>query len=135
MKRGNQAERRRQVRLAAPEGAFAAVAEAAEKVGQIQDISLDGLCFTYLSEKPPNGPPETGLGHTIDIFISGQRFFLPNIPCRLVHDQVVGPDNQMYSGFCIRNCGVEFAGLSGQQKDDLTRFLSGLSPSEGLSPF
>lgn len=118
----------------APDGAFAAVAEEAEKVGQIQDISVDGLCFSYLSEKPPNGAAETDIDHTIDIFISGQRFFMPNIPCRLVHDQVVGPENQMYSGFCIRNCGVQFAELSRQQKEELTRFLSRLAPGEGHNP-
>ncbi|MEW5736661.1 MAG: PilZ domain-containing protein [Thermodesulfobacteriota bacterium] len=124
-------ERRKQVRLLAPDGAFAAVAEAAEKVGQIQDISPDGLCFCYLSEKPLCDGSGLGEDHTIDIFVSGQRFFLPNIPCRLVHDQVVGPENQMYSGFCIRHCGVQFSELTPKQKEDLLRFLANLKPGEG----
>ena len=64
-------EKRKFKRLKGKEGAFAAFIKPNEiiNMGQIQDISMGGLCFRYLSTKEDNA----GCSH-IKIFGSNHRF-------------------------------------------------------------
>ncbi|MGO8942047.1 MAG: PilZ domain-containing protein, partial [Syntrophobacteraceae bacterium] len=80
-------EKRKFARFKGKEGAFAAFIRPNDlmSVGQIQDISIGGLCVQYVSTNEDNkGRSE------IKIFGSNERFIhLNKVQCRIVYDREV----------------------------------------------
>jgi hypothetical protein len=113
-------ERRKYVRFLVQDMAFAAIRNGFKKVGKINDISIKGLAFSYLSETneadaDPH-PPK------VDIFLSGNGFHLSNVPCRIVYDT---PDVAPYKGSFVKTsrCGLHFGELIESQSELLENFI------------
>jgi len=88
-------------------------------LGRIRDISRGGLAFEYVCSE--GGREESS---AIDIFLSGQGFYLPEIPCKVVYDFHMGADLPSISEFQERRCGVEFGKLTEEQERKLELFFS-----------
>jgi len=119
-------EKRKFKRLKGKEGAFAAFIKPNEIVnmGQIQDISMGGLCFRYLSTREDN----TECSH-IKIFGSNDRFIhLDRVQCRIVYDHEI-PEGS-WEQISTRRCGVEFENLSLKHLSTLKEFLDTFSFDE-----
>ncbi len=101
-------EKRKFKRLKGKEGAFAAFIKPNELInmGQIQDISLGGLCVRYLSI---DGDQERY--SEVKIFGSNDRFIhVDRVDCKIVYDQEV--PEYSWEQISMRRCGVEFKNLS-----------------------
>lgn len=112
-------ERRQFRRFLADDRSFACLRPHFGKLGKIKDISRGGLAFEYICTK---GSEEKS--SAIDIFLSGDRFYLPKMPCRVVYDLQKGEDLTSISNFQVRKCGLEFGELTGEQKYKLKLFLN-----------
>lgn len=112
-------ERRQFRRFLADDRSFACLRPHFGKLGKIKDISRGGLAFEYIYSK---GCEEES--SAIDIFLSGDRFYLPKMPCRVVNDLQIGEDLTSISNFQVRRCGVKFGQLTEEQERKLKLFLN-----------
>jgi c-di-GMP-binding flagellar brake protein YcgR len=123
-------EKRKFKRLKAKEGAFAAFVRPNELInmGQIEDISLGGLCIRYLTiNEDKEGCSE------MKIFGSNERFIhIDKVPCRIVHDQEI--PEYSWAQISTRRCGVEFQELSVKQLTMLQDFIDHFASNETQSP-
>lgn len=109
-------EKRKHRRFKAREGAFVATNDDLSVVGQIMDISLEGMCFKYIA----NG--STPSSCELDIFLSDQRFYLQNIPYQIVSNAILNPEIKL-SSIPVCRCGVKFINLTEEQKSLLTHLI------------
>ena len=110
-------ERRKQKRFKAVNGAFAAVRQKSNQLGQIKDISFSGLAFTYLAnEGAING------ARALDIFVTKHRLYIKDIPFQLVRDSLVEKESP-FSTVPVRQQGVRFGKLSSKQHTQLEHLL------------
>jgi hypothetical protein len=96
-------ERRRYIRHLTKENAFAALRNESIIIGKINDISTDGLAFSFLSETIQ---PDSAVHQTkVDIFDSKNGFHIHRVPCKIVYDI---PDSSHNKGFFARmsRCGL-----------------------------
>jgi hypothetical protein len=106
---------RRYARFRVPKDAFAALGPDYIKVGQIINISMGGLVFRYLYSEVPSNASE------LDIFLAGRAFYLYKLPFETVWDSVT---NEMpFSSINMKVCGLQFGGLTDEQKSDLRYFI------------
>ncbi len=127
---GVRTERRRHIRFLAQENAFAALRTSFTRVGRIKNISVGGLAFEYITDEESNQE-----GSQIDIFISGNGFHLPKVPCAVVYDiPARSPfgDGMFYHTFMSKQCGVQFGELTQDEKEQLDLFLA--KHTVGLAP-
>jgi len=112
-------EKRKFKRLKGKEGAFAVFMGPNELIntGQIQDISMGGLCVRYVSTNLHNkGRSE------IKIFGSNGRFIhVDKVQCRIVYDREVPKNSE--EQISRRRCGVEFKNLSARHLSMLQDFI------------
>ena len=112
-------EKRKFKRFKGKEGAFAAFIRPNELInmGQIQDISMGGLCVRYLSTH------ENHEGYSgIKIFGTNDRFIhLDRVQCRIVYDHDV-PEGS-WEQISTRRCGVELENLSVKHLSTLQEFI------------
>ena len=111
-------ERRKYVRFIAQDNAFAALRF--KKVGKVNDISIKGLAFSYLSETIKNGPYP--YSSKVDIFLSENGFHLSNVPCKVVYD-IPGPTSGKNHSVIMYRCGLEFSKLGRNQSELLEFFI------------
>lgn len=113
-------ENRKYGRFIAQDNAFAALRAGFKKVGKINDISTNGLSFSYLSRPAETKESEDYL--FVDIFLSGDKYHLSHVPCEMVYEI---PD----AGFltidntAFFRCGLEFKQLNPRQIDQLNIFI------------
>lgn len=119
-------DKRKFKRFKGKEGAFATFIRPNEHIntGQIQDISMGGVCLRYLS---------TGEDYnecsTIKIFGSNDLFIhVDNVQCRIIYDRQV-PEGS-WEKISIRCCGVEFKNLSVKQLSMLQDFIDHFASDE-----
>jgi len=112
-------ERRQFRRFLTDNRAFACLRPDFGRLGKIKDISKGGLAFGYLSSDGLREEPSE-----IDIFLSGDGFYLPNVPCRVIYDFQIGENFIPTSFLHDRLCGVGFGQLTEGQKSKLQLFLS-----------
>jgi len=112
-------EKRKFKRLKGKEAAFSAFMRSNELMGlgQIQDISIGGLCVQYVSTK------EDAKGCSeIKIFGKNDRFIhLDRVQCRIVYDKEVPAG--AWEQIITRRCGVEFENLSVKHLSMLQEFI------------
>lgn len=113
----NMRERRRQRRFKAVRGAFAAIKQSSNRLGQIEDISFGGLAFKYLANEG-----KTNGARAIDIFITKDQFYIKDIPIQLIRDTELDKENP-FSTVSIRQQGVQFGNLSAEQRSQLKHLL------------
>lgn len=112
-------EKRKVKRFKGKEGAFAAFIRPNDlmNMGQIQDISMGGLCVQYVAANEDNKGCSA-----IKIFGSNDRFIhLERIQCRIVYDHKV-PEGS-WQQVSTRRCGVEFENLSVKHLSMLQDFI------------
>ena len=90
------------------------------KVGKINDISLSGLGFSFLSGF--NQADSTDHHTQVDIFYSKNGLHLHKLPCRIVYEN---PDASPDEGFLVRmsRCGLKFEELTRSQSEQLKLFM------------
>ena len=108
-------DRRRHKRFRVPTSAFTFFGSHSAKLGQILDIGMGGLSFSYVpgDERPYNS-------QQLDILLPGGAFYLDRIPFETVSDYKMG---SMGHPSRARRCGVEFGPLSDRQKSELNYFI------------
>jgi hypothetical protein len=74
-------ERRSDDRYQVQQGVYALLKNGSSKLGQIINISTGGLAFMYIKHEEQIGEPVE-----VDIFISGNGYFLKGIPCKRISD-------------------------------------------------
>jgi hypothetical protein len=87
------------------------------KVGQLINISVDGLALSYISgDKRING--------WFEIYIfSRDQFFLRNIPFRVISDSLI-EDMTLFSTIIKKQCGGQFGELTNEQWSQLDHFIA-----------
>ena len=110
-------ERRKHKRFNAQDGALAALTRSPTIAGQIINISEGGLSFRYVashqrSEESPR----------LNILVSERKFHLKTLPFKRVWDSPM-PEAFTYGTISLRHCGVEFADMKNDEKDDLNFFI------------
>ncbi len=113
-------ERRKYVRFLGQDNSFAALRVGFRKVGRINDISINGLAFSYLSETVGGGSDRPLI--QVDIFTSGNNFHLPNIPCKIVYD-IQDPKSGKYIDLMTCRCGLKFNEPTKSQSKQLELFI------------
>jgi hypothetical protein len=114
-------EKRRQIRFLAKENAFAALGAKFTKVGRVKNISTGGLAFEYITD----GDGEDNASQ-LDLFVSGEEFHLPKIPCRVIYDIPARRSNGnriFFQPFLTKQCGVKFETLTEEKKAKLDLFI------------
>ncbi len=113
-------ERRKYVRFLAKDNSFAALRNGFKKVGKIDDISINGLGFSFLSEITQ--VDSTGHHSKVDIFISENGFHLSNVPCMIVYET---PDTTPDENFPVQmyRCGLQFGELTRSQLKQMELFI------------
>lgn len=115
-------ERRKHKRFQVQNGAFAVFTafswpHSTQKLGQIIDIGMGGLAFSYIaSEEPSNGSLE------LSIFLAENRFHLRNIPFETISD--VETNEVPFSSITMKRSGVQFGELTPNQISQLKYFIS-----------
>jgi hypothetical protein len=104
-----ESEQRKCKRLLMRDNVFAALRDGFRKVGKIDDISLDGLSFSYL--KITGGTRPHDREYQVDIFLPQSGFHLFNLPCRTVYEKT---DATIVEGLPVKlaRCGLHFGKLS-----------------------
>lgn len=110
-------EKRACARLSVVKNAYAALKHGTYKVGKIQNISMNGLMFTYIGR---NIPVDTTA--EIDLFIPKDGFYTPSLPCKVVCSVTRKRKNKALS-FTPLSCGLSIGSLNEQQKKSLEDFI------------
>ena len=119
------AERREFTRFIPRDNAFVALPQVG-RIGSIRDISMGGMSCDYYESFGKDGAinGETTAPLPADIFISGMKFFLGNILCRVTYDMIAPEDRPAFSiSVSKRRCGLKFDELSEEQRQQITLFL------------
>ena len=114
-------ERRKYTRYLVRADTYAAFGSHFTKVGKTKDISMGGLAFEYIknSEVQDQNP------FKVSMFLTNDKFFLWNLPCRLIYDfsKAGFDDNQEPNSlFVHRRCGLQFTNISEDQRQSLDYF-------------
>ncbi|MCB2183711.1 MAG: PilZ domain-containing protein [Desulfobulbaceae bacterium] len=109
-------ERRKHKRFIMRDGTYAFLRPPANKLGQIIDISMSGLAFSYFST---NGASLESAG--LDV-LADEGVFLENLPIKTVNDFVL-PNEQPFSQITMRRRCVKFKSLSREHKEHLLRVI------------
>jgi len=114
-------EKRRENRLLVEDNAFAALGARFTKVGRVKNISTQGLAFEYITDGNSDDDPSQ-----LDVFVSGDDFHLPKVPCKVVYDIPMGRSDVnriFFQPFVTKQCGVQFEGLTEEKQAQLELFL------------
>jgi hypothetical protein len=118
-------ERREFTRFVPRNDAFVALPRVG-RMGSIKDISLGGMSCDYYVTFGEDGTikGETDAPLPADIFVSGRKFFLSNILCRVTYDTIAPEDRPAYSvSVDKRRCGLKFDELLEDQIKQIKHFL------------
>jgi hypothetical protein len=110
-------DRRRKNRYRVRQGAFAALANDSQRVGQIKDISLVGLSFRYIDSRE-----KTGYRGVLKILLAGEGLFMDNLPFKPVRDVAI-ENSSAFSSVKMRQMHVAFGELSPRQLSLLDEFI------------
>jgi hypothetical protein len=110
-------DRRRKKRYQVRQGAFAALVNGSQRLGQIKDISLVGLSFRYIDsrEKP-------GTKGVLKILLAGEGLFLDNLPFKPVRDVAI-ENSSPFSTVKMRQMHVAFGDLGPRELSLLDEFI------------
>ena len=103
-------ERRQKKRFKAVEGTFAALVDQDSRLGQIRDISLQGLSFRYIDNNEKL--EETS---ELIIILGNRSLFLDKVPFEIISDFKIESEFSS-SAVDMRQVGLKFGELTPQQK-------------------
>ena len=110
-------ERRQQKRFKAQEGAFAALVDQESRLGQIKDISLQGLSFRYIDNHE-----KLKKASELKIIINNQGLYLDKLPFKIIFDFEIESEFS-FSRVNMRQVGLKFGDLTPVQRNRLDQFL------------
>jgi len=110
-------ERRQQKRFKAREGAFAALVDQESRLGQIKDISLQGLSFRYIDNHE-----KLKKASELKIIIGNQGLYLDKLPFKIIFDFEIESEFS-FSRVNMRQVGLKFGDLTPVQRNRLDHFL------------
>ncbi|WP_035236461.1 PilZ domain-containing protein [Desulfobacter vibrioformis] len=113
-------ERRRNKRYKAVEGAYAAISPNSNRLGQIIDISMGGLCFKYIAPANKSSDPEEK--NEESIFLSSIGYYVGDIPFQTIADYEI-TDAPSFSSMKVRKRHIKFTDLTLKQLFDLDHYL------------
>jgi len=118
-------EKRKHSRLQAGDLTYVKLrSESGEDIGQLLDISQEGLSLRYFEDKEISGEYSK-----LGIFLSGSDFSIDNIPVRIVSDiTMTGKSTLNRPG--LRRYGIQFDKLTSDQQSKLIYFLQNHTKSE-----
>ncbi len=96
---------------------FAVIKSKPVKMGQIIDISKNGLALDYIERRG-----EAMRVFKLDILYAQDTFYLGKLLFKPVYDYVLDTEVPVNS-FAIRRCGVQFGELTAHQKSRLEFFI------------
>ena len=118
------AERREHKRFRVQTGAFAALCPQFNIIGQIVDISTDGLAFRYVAREERSRESSK-----LSILLTDGSFCFDKIPFEAIWDASM-PHEYSVGDITLRQCGVQFGELTHSQKVDLQYFMGRYSIGE-----
>ena len=111
------AERRQRKRFKAIDGAFAALVNHNSKLGQIKDISTDGLSFCYIDDHA-----QTDDAPELKIILGNRGLYLDKVPFKKIFDfEIV--NEYSFSSIKMRQIGLQFGVLTPEQQHRLNNFI------------
>jgi hypothetical protein len=116
-------EKRKHIRFIPKTETYAALGTSFSKVGKLKDISISGLALTYI-EQTENSVQEFS---KVAIFTSDNKFYLPDLSCRLIYDFPVDENNNIQyfkKVYRKKRCGVQFAATTETQLEKLKLFIN-----------
>lgn len=113
-------ERRKNKRYKAVEGAYAAISPNSNKIGQIIDISMGGLCFKYINAAKES--QEAALRTKESIFLSSVGYYVGDLRFQTIADYEI-TDTPLFSSMKVRKRHVKFTDLTFKQLFDLDHYL------------
>jgi hypothetical protein len=111
------AERRRKKRYKVQQGAFAALVNGSQRLGQIKDISLVGLSFRYIHSRE-----NISSKGVLKILLAGGGLFVDDLPFKPVLD-VELENSSPFSSVKMRQMHIAFGYLSPRQLTQLDEFI------------
>jgi hypothetical protein len=105
---------------------FAVIIPRKDILGSINDISQEGVCFSYIAEGH-----RPGERFEVDLFLSGNGFVSQGIVCQIV-TELVEFNTMPYSSIPMRRIRAKFTAMSERQKGELQTYLE--ENSEGFTP-
>lgn len=110
-------ERRQTKRYRVRDGIFAVLMANKDKLGQIRDISMQGLSFRYV-----NADGSSREAGELKIIIAGYGLYLDKLPVETVSDfEIQGAFS--FSPLKMRQIGIKFVDLTLEQKYQIGRFI------------
>jgi hypothetical protein len=117
-------ERRKHKRFKVPKDAFVVLRSDYLKLGQIEQVSMNGLQFLYAtSEGSLNAPFE------LDIFLAGTAFYLYKVPFQTVSDSETVNETP-FPSLPMRHCAVQFGEMAPNQRSQLEYFIQNYTADE-----
>lgn len=111
-------ERRKEKRFFVHDGAFAVTTPFSLLLGQIIDISKEGLSFHYIADEI-----SISKSSAVSIYMTGKGFQLKEIPVKIISD-VAATDALASIALAMKRCSVQYKALSPEQKSQLECFIS-----------
>ena len=93
--------------------------------GWVTDISSGGMGFEYFSTE--NSPPKS----EFKLILAGNKVsvYIPDIACKIIHDNAADKRDENYKGAVVRRCGVRFGKLNAETRKKLEGIIMGRQPS------
>ena len=113
-------ERRNAKRLRAVDGALAALSPETGRVGQIQNISLNGLAFRYIADDSPKA--DLSRTFKLQLIFAGKGIWLDGLPVKWIADVDI-PTDSSFSGIPVRQTSLQFIHLTESQKSRLKEYI------------
>ena len=110
-------DRRQMKRFKVAEGAFAALINHGNKLGQIKDISEKGLSFRYIDSQD-----EHSEARELKIVLGSGGLCVDRVPVKKVTDFEIKSEFS-FSSIKMRRIGLEFGKLTPDQQFRLTHFI------------
>jgi hypothetical protein len=105
---------------------FAVIIPRKDILGSIHDISLDGVCFSYIAEGH-----QPGERFEIDLFLSGNGFVTQALGCHTV-TELVEFNTMPYSSIPMRRIRAKFVDMDDRQREAMKTYLT--ESTEGFTP-
>ncbi|MCP4746684.1 MAG: PilZ domain-containing protein [Desulfobacteraceae bacterium] len=114
--------RRREDRIIIDNSIYVVINTEPRMMGQIVDISNNGLAFTYVDLEVICRKLEKKKSVKIDLFAGGNGYLLRNLNCKLV-SKINKIKPSAFSCLLIQRVGVQFEDLSLPQREQIEMFL------------
>ena len=110
-------DRRQMKRFKVAEGAFAALINHGNKLGQIKDISEKGLSFRYIDSQD-----EHSEARELKIVLGSGGLCVDRVPVKKVTDFEIKSEFS-FSSIKMRRAGLQFGNLTPEQQTRLNNFI------------